>query len=92
MPEIHHTVTGYAARSKNREIRRTLMENATRLGRRLAAERVEAPITSFNYVVPGCPEVLSNVFGESLEVADEIEAEVVCYRKPGSCVPWLSVR
>lgn len=77
VPDVYHTATGVAVRPRNKETRELLLQRKEELARSLRADAVEVPITWVNYVVPGCPTHLSNVFGETFETTPLLREEVV---------------
>lgn len=82
VPDVYHTATGVAVRPRNKETREILLRRKEELARSLRADTVEVPITWVNYVVPGCPTHLSNVFDETFETTPLLREEAL--RRPVS--------
>ncbi|KAK7937577.1 uncharacterized protein PG986_014445 [Apiospora aurea] len=77
IPDVYHTATGVAVRPRDKEAREKLLRGKEELARSLRADAVEVPITWVNYVVPGCPTRLSNIFGETFETDTLLRDEVI---------------
>lgn len=77
VPDVYHTATGVAVRPRNKETREILLRRKEELARSLRANAVEVPITWVNYVVPGCPTRLPNIFGETFETDTLLRDEVI---------------
>ncbi|KAK7920721.1 hypothetical protein PG985_008743 [Apiospora marii] len=77
IPDVYHTATGVAVRPRDKETREKLLRRKEELARSLRADTVEVPITWVNYVVPGCPTRLSNIFGNTFETDTLLRKEVI---------------
>ena len=77
IPDVYHTATGVAVRPRDKETREKLLRRKEELARSLRADTVEVPITWVNYVVPGCPTRLSNIFGDTFETDTLLREEAI---------------